>query len=165
MNARKAIITLSVLLGLSVCGNAFLGGFVLSRGPLTAPPQFERMGGPHDEGRRGPGDSPMMRLRGVRDFLTQMPPDVRQLMGDAFKGDRENMMQGMKDIADARAATIEALKAEPFDVEKLRAALVAQRSTQSATQEHVHEMLVGVIEKLTPEQRQQLAGSAQRLFK
>lgn len=159
MNAKEAIITLSVLLGLSVCGNAFLGGLVLAHNPMLGPPPF--MAGGPDAERSGGGE----RFRGLRDFARDLPPDVRQPIMDAFRNDRDSMMQNMQSMGDARRTVIEALKAEPFDVDKLRSALEAQRTLQSGVQQHVHEMLIGVIGKLTPEQRTQLADSAGRLFK
>lgn len=160
MNARKAIVTLSVLLGLSVCGNAFLGGMALSRAPFMEPPRH-MMRGDGPEGRPEGG-----RMRdGLREFGRDLPPEVRQPIMDAFQQDREQRTEYMRQIGEARRASLDALRAEPFDAAKLREALVAQRSAQATIQEHVHELLVGVIEKLTPEQRQQLANSAQRLFK
>lgn len=161
-NAKKIIITLSVLLGLSVCGNAFLGGLVLAKGPLMmGPPPHEMTGGEH----RGPGGPEGSRLRGLREFGRSLPPDVREPIMEAFKADREEMGQHIRAIMESRRTSMEALKAEPFDATALREALKAQRAAQQATQEHVHEQLVGVIETLTSEQRAQLAGSAARLFK
>lgn len=173
MNAKEAIITLSVLLGLSVCGNAFLGGLVLAHNPMLGPPPF-MAGGPQDDSgpdsmRGGPGRDEHNgfggRLRAMRDFARDLPPDVRQPIMDAFRNDRDSMIQNVKSMGDARRTVIEALKAEPFDVDKLRSALETQRTLQSGVQQHVHEMLIGVIGKLTPEQRTQLADSAGRLFK
>ncbi len=164
MNAKKAIITLSVLLGLSVCTNAFLGGLVLSHGPF-GPPAMMRGHGPDREGPRG-GDVETARFRGgLRDFVRDMPADVRDPIMEAFKNDREAMGQRIRAIGEARKASMEALKAEPFDTAKLTEALVVQRAAQLAMQEAVHAKLLTVIETLNVEQREQLARSAQRLFK
>lgn len=171
MNAKKAIITLSVLLGLSVCGNAFLGGLALSHGPF-GPPHMMRGGpdfaGPDRDGppgARGAGPENARFRGGLRDFVRDMPPDVRQPILEAFKGHREEMGDRIKLIGDARKSAMDVLQAEQFDADKLREALAAQRAAQLEMQTSVHERLIGVIATLTPEQRRELAGSTQRLFK
>ena len=178
MNAKKAIITLSVLLGISVCANAFLGGMVIAHspfgGPFSGPPPHMREGGPdgprgmHAEGpdSRGPERSGEGRLRGgLRQFARDLPPDVRQPIMQAMLADREQVSERIQKMGENRKAITEALTAEPFDAAKLRDSLATQRSLQSEIQTHIHETLLGVIEKLTPEQREQLAKSVQRLFK
>lgn len=160
MKTQKAIITLSVLLALSVCGNAFLGGLVMSR--MRPPPALEAM----SPGVGMPMGPEAARLRGgLRQFLHDIPADVRQPIIEAFRNDHDEMAARIKAIGSARADTISAMTTEPLDVDKLREALAAQRAVQSSTQEHVHEILVNVIEKLTPEQRQSLGQFAQKLFK
>ena len=159
MSPKKAIITLSVLLGLSVCANAFLGGMVLSQGPFRGPPPMFAGDFSGESGSRG-----HMR-EGARQFTRSLPPEVRQPVMEAFRNDHDQREELISNIASARRAAMDILKAEPFDVVKLREALAVQRQAQGVTQAHVHELLVGVIEKLTPEQRQQLARASERIFK
>lgn len=187
MNAKKAIISLSVLLGLSVCANAFLGGMVIANGPFGGPfggpPPHMMRGGPdgfdgppelRGEGpeggeraeRGGPGREGEGRFRGgLRQFARELPDGVREPIMQAMLADREQMGERIQKINENRKAVIAALTAEPFDAEKLSSVLSTQRSMQAEIQFHVHETLLGVISKLTPEQRQQLGTAVPRLFK
>lgn len=149
---QKAVVTLSVLLAVSLCGNAFLAGVVLSR-PKGPPPMNEMSMG----GRPG-GINP-------REFVRELPPEVREQVMAAFHNGSGEILQGMRGVMQSRRATIDALKAEPYDEAALLSALEAQRQAQLAVQANVHTKLVSVISQLEPEQRAKLTQSARKLFK
>ncbi len=165
---QKALVTLATLLALSVCANAFLGGILIARPPYPGTIPMERELGAHREGLRGEslrGEGMRAGREGLRDMLRELPPDVREQIGQALRQNSRAMAQGMRSVMEARQATQEVLTASEFKADALRAALKAQRDEQLKVQERVHEQLVGVIETLTPEQRAQLGREARKLFR
>jgi uncharacterized membrane protein len=157
--AHKAITALAIALTLSLCLNAFMAGRLatLRMGPppmaASEPPQ---RGGPGGEaGMRGP----------LRDFLRDLPADLREPFGASLRDNREQMGDNMRAIMDARRNTLEVFRTEPFDAEQLKAALAAQRAAQMQMQATVHESMVGVVQTLTPEQRAQLERSVRKVFR
>jgi len=75
------------------------------------------------------------------------------------------MMAQMQQVMQARKDVQAALQAEPYDAEKLRAALANQRALQSGMQAKVHEQMVDVVGTLSPEQRASLSENFRKLFR
>jgi uncharacterized membrane protein len=149
---QKTVVTLSVLLAISLCGNAFLAGTVLSR-PKGPPMMGEQMAG----GRPG--------SLNPREWFRDLPPELRAQFAEAFQSGKGEVLQGMRSVMQARRTTVDALTAEPFDIAALQTALEAQRQAQLAVQTGVHNKLVSVIGELSPEERAQIAQSSRKLFK
>lgn len=131
----------------SLCANAFMGGLLVAQ---HAPP---------------PASMGAMAGEGMRNFSGHMPPDVRGMMADVMRDQRGAIGEKMAAMKQTRTAVVDALKAEPFEANKLREALTAQRSAQADVQSAVHESIVAAIEKMTPEQRAKVANNAGKLFR
>jgi|GEM_PF-993628 len=174
---KKTVIGLSAALALSLSANAFLGAELAARhmgpppfmdrlmdhgpgAPPDGPPEGERPAGPAGEaGHEGP-----MR-GGIRAFLRGLPDDVRAPIAQSMKDHRDEMMAQMQQVMQARKDVQAALQAEPYDAEKLRAALANQRALQSGMQAKVHEQMVDVVGTLSPEQRASLSENFRKLFR
>ena len=179
---KKTVIGLSAALALSLSANAFLGAELAARhmgpppfmdrlmdhgpgAPPDGPPEGERPGGQRPEGPAGePGHEGPMR-GGIRAFLRGLPEDVRTPIAQSMKDHRDEMMAQMQQVMQARKDVQAALQAEPYDAEKLRAALANQRALQSGMQAKVHEQMVDVVGTLSPEQRASLSENFRKLFR
>jgi len=174
---KKTVIGLSAALALSLSANAFLGAELAAR-HMGPPPFMDRLmdhgpGAPPDgppEGERPAGlageaghEGPMR--GGIRAFLRGLPEDVRAPIAQSMKDHRDEMMAQMQQVMQARKDVQAALQAEPYDAEKLRAALANQRALQSGMQAKVHEQMVDVVGTLSPEQRASLSENFRKLFR
>jgi Spy/CpxP family protein refolding chaperone len=140
---RKLVIALAV----SVALNLFGLGFVVARG-LRHRDQLA-MHGPGMRPPAGMDFGPRHMMRGLRD----LGPAGQQMM-DAR---REAMRAHHRALRDAQDAVNKALTAEPFDPNKLNAALAELRARQAAAAQAAHGALVDLAGKLDADQRRALA--------
>jgi hypothetical protein len=130
--AKKLVWALGISLGL----NLFLLGFGVARqlGPHPFP-------GGHPAGDH-PGDG--FGKRGPARWFGPHAPALRAQRGELLR---------------AREKVGEALRAEPFDREALTAALLELRKASSQAQTQLHEALIETAQRLSPEERKNLAHS------
>jgi Spy/CpxP family protein refolding chaperone len=140
---RKLVIALAV----SVALNLFGFGFVVARG-LRHRDQVV-MHGPGMRPTPGMGFGPRRMMHGMRD----LGPAGQQMM-DAR---REVMREHHRALRAAQDAVNTALTAEPFDPNKLNAALGELRARQAAAAQAAHGALVDLAGKLDANQRRALA--------
>jgi uncharacterized membrane protein len=81
------------------------------------------------------------------------PPEVRRAMREHMEGARPHR----RALREARREVRAALEAEPFDPERLEAALAGLREHSQRAQQAMHAGLTAIAKELTPEQRRQLA--------
>lgn len=141
---RKLVIALAV----SVALNLFGLGFVVARG-LRHRDQLAMMHGPGMHPPPGMDFGPRRMMHGMREL-----GPVGQQMMDAR---REAMREHHRALRDAQDAVNKALTAEPFDPNKLNAALGDLRARQAAAAQAAHGALVDLAGKLDANQRRALA--------
>ncbi len=130
---------LAIILGVSVALNLFCVGLygarvLQHRDPHVGRPEFGPTGG-------GP--------RRVR-----QRPRPFDWMTDA---ERTELRPHRRDLRVSRGAAEEALRAEPFDLERLRAALGGLRRETDGIQATVHEFMLRRVGSMSPEERRRLA--------
>jgi uncharacterized membrane protein len=74
-----------------------------------------------------------------------------------FRENRDELHELVRETREARHATREALTADPFDADAVRAALAAQRAADAALQAQLHALMVEGAAGLTAEERAALA--------
>jgi uncharacterized membrane protein len=130
---------LSIAFGISVALNLFFAGLFSARVLQHRDPRAERPG-------HGPVDA------GPRRFRQRPRPFA--WMSDA---ERDELRPRRRDLRTTRAAAEEALRAEPFDLERLRSALGDLRRDTDAIQASVHEYMLRRAAGMSTEERRRLA--------
>lgn len=154
-NSRKLAIALAASLAL----NLFFVGFAVGRrsglfhghrGPRHehGPALVDHGGRPRRPG-MDLGPSGFLRRVGLGDA----GPEVTQVL----EARRAELRAQRGAVARARAAVAVALNAEPFDAEKLVAALDGLRTESAGAQARMHATFVEVAKTLSPEQRRRMA--------
>lgn len=87
--------------------------------------------------------------------LREAGPEVQAIL----KGQRGHMRDTMRSLAEVRREAQEALRAEPYDAARVRAALAQVRERTSAMQADMHEVLADIASKLSPGQRKRMASA------
>jgi hypothetical protein len=96
----------------------------------------------------------------------RFPAEIRSALHDTFAAEPEHMRAAFRALKDARRATYEAMKAEPFDRERLEAAFALERQRTMEVQEIGHAALAAAIAGATPEERARIdahRGGGERL--
>jgi uncharacterized membrane protein len=150
---------LEIALAISLALNLFFVGFAVGRrsglfhghhGPRHA---HGRALVQHGERPPGPGmdlgPSGFLRRVGIGDA----GPEVARVL----EARRDELRAQRGAVRRARAAVAGPLNAEPFDAEKLAAALEALRTESADAQARMHATLVEVARTLSPEQRRRMA--------
>ncbi len=132
------------LLG-SLMLNGLLGGYAIGR--LSGPPHWPPFPRPPMMGEQAP---PPFSLSGV-------PAPLRDAMRDRLREGRPDMRARVDSLRAARAATRDAIAAEPFDPKRLEAAFAALRSVQGAVQEDLHGVAVEAVTRMSAEERKRIA--------
>jgi uncharacterized membrane protein len=130
---------LSLILGLSVALNLFCLGLFSARQFRGHEPRAEHAGQNH-----APGPSRRFRQR----------PRPFEWMSEA---ERDQLRPRRKELRATRRAAEEALRAQPFEIERLRAALGRLRSETDAIQASVHDFMLQRAGSMNAEERQRLA--------
>lgn len=131
--------SLSVALAVSLALNVFLAGFLAAQAlrpsegrPSAAGPMLFRAG----EALGDPGH-----------------PAIREVM----RAHRQELRAHRRAIREARREVHESMVAEPFDQERLSAALASLRAETTSSQVLLHRALVQLATSMTPEQRARLS--------
>lgn len=148
--------TLKLALIISVCLNLLVIGAVV--GALAFGP-----GGAGDRDRRSDGTS-----RGgppeLMAFSRTLDAPQRKELRDRLRSDPV-LRGGRERLSGGRDAIINALRAEPFDVEALRQAMIEQRGVQVELATRGIDALVDVINGLNAEDRTAFAAELERRFR
>lgn len=93
------------------------------------------------------------RLPGVRAFVAAVPPEarphLRAQLAESWRESRDLRRAALQ----ARRAAFDAAGAEPYDIERARAAFAAMRAADQAVVGIFHEDMAQFLAGLTPEQR------------
>lgn len=141
MNAKWLAIALGVSLVLNIGAVGYLIGSASSGGPKW----------------RGPGLDPAM---GIGRMMRVLPKEQRENAMD--RDGRRAIRASLVELRQAQRAVDLALVAEPFDSERLSAALAAFRERFAASQAHSHAALVNIAAQLSPTERERFLGAMQR---
>lgn len=128
---------LAVVLALSLVANFVAAGFILSTTTF----------GRH-EGGPSLSISNSLLLAGRR-----FPPEIRAGMRQAFEAEPERVRAAFRALKAARQATFEAMRAEPFDLDRLNAAFALERQRTTELQEVGQAALARAVAAATPAER------------
>lgn len=132
---------LLIILGISLAANFILIGFETAK--IIYQPAFPDIPPERPRFVRPEGQIP-----GGLDFQDQ------KLMREAFKAAVKNHD---KEMESARQEVEDALKSEPFDTEKFKSAMQKATDVRSTIDAAVQENMVGLLSKMTPEERRSFA--------
>ena len=95
--------------------------------------------------------------------LMRFLPDERRtaVFGDTDR--RRDIRRSLRTMRGAQHNIAEAIAAEPFDADRLAAALEEFRMQFATNQQRSHAAFVSIMEKLTPEERQQFVESTRHM--
>ena len=106
---------------------------------------------------RGPGLDPAM---GIGRLMRVLPKEQRE---DAIDREtRRSIRASLLELRLAQRAVDSALAADPFDRERLRAALVEFSQRFTASQAHSHAALVNIAAQLSPTERERFLNAMRR---
>jgi len=108
-----------------------------------------------------PGMSPDPTV-GYGRLLRFLPDDRRAAVMPVVRERMHDVLSNLHTLRTEQQTVLDALKAEPYDKDKLAAALAALRGTLASMQESAHRSLVDVAATLTPEERKRLADAMRR---
>ena len=129
----------------SVVVNLLLIGFIAGRIGMMPPP----------------GMSPDPTV-GYARLLHFLPDDRRAAVMPTVRERMHDVLGNLHTLRTEQQAVLDALKADPYDKDKLAAALAALRGTLTSMQESAHRSLVDVAAKLTLDERKRLAEAMRR---
>ena len=126
---------LIILLLASLAANVFLGGFVAGR-YLGKPPHH--------------GSPPLERME-------SLSPEARAAVRDVFQSRRDSFREHRLERRELQRALYDAMIAEPFDREKVEAAMAALRQARDNQHQSQNKVLLDALENLSAEDRKALA--------
>lgn len=129
---------LVVVLFLSVVANLLIVGFTLGRA---------------SSGPRPPTEIEQIVALGARAF----PAPLRELIAERSRERRDDLRAQLRDVEQARRATYEAMRADPFDAAALEAAHDAFRAATDALQRTGQEIVVDVLAEVPAEERRKIS--------
>lgn len=112
-------------------------------------------GGLREREHRGPRAALMAFYKGSSEDVQRRMRELRQERRDAVRGLRAASWQ-------ARSKVHEAIAAEPFDAEALRASFSASRAARAQVHETHHEGLISLVSDLSAEDRARLAAELKK---
>ena len=113
----------------------------------------------HDD--RGPKD----RRFGFGPLEHAVPQQAREKLGPVFERERANMRSAFRDLRAARSDMHEAMLKQPYDPDAASRALEDVRDRSAAMQDVLHNLLLSINERLTPEERRQFLDALERPLK
>lgn len=131
----RTLLFLSVALNLLVIGGAI--------GALGAGVRLER---------EAP-EVAVVRMPGARAFLAALPPETRAKMRTELAETWRESRELRRAALQARVEAFEAASAEPYDVERVRAAFARLRAADQAAIGAFHDNVVEAFGRLTPDER------------
>jgi uncharacterized membrane protein len=108
-----------------------------------------------------PGMSPDPTV-GYGRMLRFLPDDRRAVVMPIVRERMHDVLSNLHTLKTEQQAVLDALQADPYDKDKLAAALAALRGTLTSMQESAHRSLVDVAATLTPDERRHLAEAMRR---
>lgn len=93
---------------------------------------------------------------GMMGFVRQLPGDRQPAVREQLTTERQTLRPLRREVREAWNAANAELAAEPFDKDKLQAAMVKSRAAAAKFDEAISAALVSIAEKLSPEERRLL---------
>ena len=121
----------------SLCLNMLLAGLMIGGRWYDGP------------GRHGPF--------GERPFMTRFPEEVRPIVKGVFDANKEEFDAHRKQVREARQKVADLLKADTIDRAQLDQALNELSQQTQSMQQFGHQVFIDIAEKLSPEQRREMA--------
>lgn len=115
----------------------------------------------HWHGDRGPKE----RRFGFGPLEHAVPQQARQKLEPVFERERANMRDAFRELRRARGSMHEAMLKQPYDPDAAARALEEVRDRSAAMQDVLHNLLLSINEKLTPEERRQFLEALERPLK
>lgn len=94
---------------------------------------------------------------GIFGTLRELPPEDRRMLRQAMRESFREMRPFLRKAGSGRKALAEAIAAEPFDAEKVRAAMAEIDAPMDEVREIGQASFIDTLEKMTPEQRKHVA--------
>lgn len=94
-----------------------------------------------------------------------VPQQARQKLGPVFERERANMRDAFRELRGARGQMHEAMVKQPYDPDAASRALEEVRDRSAAVQDVLHNLLLSINERLTPEERRQFLDALERPLK
>lgn len=94
-----------------------------------------------------------------------VPAPARQRLEPVFESERATMHAAFRELRDARRQMREAMLHEPYDRDAASRALEEVRDRSAAMQDVLHNLLLSINERLTPEERRQFLEALERPVK
>jgi len=107
-------------------------------------------------GEHGISPDRIVGLPSMRRLAEELPDAEREHLREVMRERREPFGRAMHDARDARQHLAEAMRADPVDEATLSEAFAAMRRGDSEVAGEVHAVLIELIVRLNPEQRQRL---------
>ena len=112
--------------------------------------------------RQAPAAAVVGRLPGPRAFLAALPPDTRAKMRDQLASSLSEARSAREAALQARRDAFAAAAAEPYDVERVRAAFARLRAADQAAIAVFHDNVVEAFARLTPDERREALEALRR---
>lgn len=94
-----------------------------------------------------------------------VPQQARQKLGPVFERERANMRDAFRELRGARGQMHEAMVKQPYDPDAASRALEEVRDRSAAVQDVLHNLMLSINERLTPEERRQFLDALERPLK
>jgi len=112
--------------------------------------------------RQAPAAAVVGRLPGPRAFLAALPPETRAKMRDQLASSLSEARSAREAALQARRDAFAAAAAEPYDVERARAAFARLRAADQAAIAVFHDNVVEGFAHLTPDERREALEALRR---
>ncbi len=86
-------------------------------------------------------------------YASTLPAARRKELWNATAEERNHVRPFRREVRAAREETIKALIAEPFDLQKFKAAQARQAETENRARQAVQDLYIKIADSLTPEER------------
>lgn len=113
--------------------------------------------------RHDPG--PPHRKFGFGPLEQAVPEQARQKLGPVFERERANMRDAFRELRSARGEMQAAMLKQPYDPDAAARALEDVRDRSAAMQDVLHNLLLSINERLTPEERRQFLEALEKPLK
>lgn len=148
-----------VVLVLSLAANLAVAGLVLGAW-LTHDRPGHRDGGPR--GARDLDRDRVVRELGFGPYASAIPREGRDGLKEAVEAHRGDLRANRDALRNAFEATLDTLRADPFDRAAMAAQMAAQRSAIEGSQKIGHEILLDRLEAMSAAERAEFANRLER---
>lgn len=108
---------------------------------------------------------PAMADIGFNPFIAALPSDDRRALGKALVGRAGDLRQNRAELRRQFEVLLTTLRAEPFDSDAARAAVVAQQASLTVRQDIGRELLIDRLAAMTPAERASYADALERAIR